>query len=472
MASDAEGLNPPSGSSSENQSSAEGQSQLPLAFDSQKSPEDPKPDSTATTEPLSLEPVSAEPALEHPQPTSSTTPQETVESYAQHSDPYHPYDEYHHSGYHAEHAGIDPGAASSQHSGLVPISSDSGNGGNPTDTGSGSPSDDEEGGPVKGFLDHLEDLRWTLVWSVSTILLCMLACMVGGNFLVKVLTRPIREAMRDSPNRSIATLQFGSNILVKAPIKDIALIHPTFTNVNSSFTNKTATNLILRIVPVPIPGTNNLYTLQLRSEIISHDPIPDSVGLILKNYSPIEGFMVALKLALFGGLILAAPIVIYFIGKFVFPALKIREKKFAMRAILIGSGLFLTGVAFCYFLLMPVAIKMTVQFSTWLGFGADEWRAGDYLSFITLFMLGIGLSFELPVVLLTLVKIGILDHHKLSRFRSYWFITSLVIGAVITPSADPFTMMFVAAPLVVLYEISHWIAWYWDWRDRRIASKK
>ena len=460
MASDDEGMGLPSGPSSESKPIAPGESQLPLSFDSQKNESDPKQDSSTPAEPIA----------EHSQPESESSVQDPVDYHSHHSDPYHPYDEHHHSGYDSGQTGIDPGVAQSHHSTLVPVSGESGSGGSPPDSGSSGSSDDEEGGPIKGFLEHLEDLRWTVVWSVSTILLCMLACMVGGNFLVKVLTHPIRQAMIDSPNRSIATLQFGSNILVKAPIKDIALIHPALTNIQSTYTNKTATNIILHIIPVKIPGTNDLYTLQMRAEITERDPVPASVGLILKNYSPIEGFMVALKLALFGGLIIASPIVIYFVGKFVFPALKVREKKFVRQAIFIGGGLFLTGVAFCYFLLMPVAIKMTVQFSTWLGFGADEWRAADYLSFIMLFMLGIGLSFELPVVLLTLVKIGLLDHHKLARFRSYWFIISLVIGAVITPSADPFTMMFVAAPLVILYEISHWIAWYWEWRDLKRAK--
>lgn len=464
MASDAEGTGLPSGSPSEGKPNESAANQLPLTFDSHKVEPEAKPDSPA--------PIAA--ASESSQPAPEVPAQEPFDYHAHHSDPYHQYDEHHHSAYDSGQTGIDPGVTHSQdynqHSALVPVNAGADGGGSPQDSGSSGKGGDDEGGPVKGFLEHLEDLRWTVVWSVSTILLCMLACMVGGNFLVKVLMHPIRQAMIDSPSRNMATLQFGTNILVKAPIKDIGLIHPGLTNVNSSFTNKT-TNLILHIVVLQIPGTNG-YALQLRPEITSDDPIPPSVRLILKNYSPIEGFMVALKLALFGGLILAAPIVIYFIGKFVFPALKIKEKKFVRRAIFIGGGLFLTGVAFCYFLLMPVAIKMTVQFSEWLGFGADEWRAGDYLSFITLFMLGIGLSFELPVVLLTLVKIGILDHHKLARFRSYWFIISLVIGAVITPSADPFTMMFVAAPLVVLYEISHWIAWYWDWRDRKRAKNK
>ena len=72
--------------------------------------------------------------------------------------------------------------------------------------------------------------------------------------------------------------------------------------------------------------------------------------------------------------------------------------------------MFLLGMAFCYFLMLQVALGATVQFSNWLGFGADEWRAEDYISFVCKFMLGMGLGFEMPVVVLTLVKLGVVDY--------------------------------------------------------------
>jgi len=78
-----------------------------------------------------------------------------------------------------------------------------------------------------------------------------------------------------------------------------------------------------------------------------------------------------------------------------------------------------------------------------------------------------GLAFELPVVILTIVKIGLLDHVKLRKFRSYWIVLSLIISAFITPSGDPFTMVLFAMPLWVLYEISVVVAWYWHRRDTK-----
>jgi sec-independent protein translocase protein TatC len=134
-----------------------------------------------------------------------------------------------------------------------------------------------------------------------------------------------------------------------------------------------------------------------------------------------------------------------------------------------GSFLFFLGVAFCYCIIMQVALLATVQFSSWLGFVADEWRADAYISFVSKFMLGMGISFQLPVVLLTMVKIGLLDYQKLSKFRTYWVVINLVICAFATPSGDPVTMLTMAIPLHILYEISVFIAWLWRRRD--VATK-
>ena len=85
-----------------------------------------------------------------------------------------------------------------------------------------------------------------------------------------------------------------------------------------------------------------------------------------------------------------------------------REQKYVHRGLFFGGGLFPGGRLLCYFLLMPVALSASQMYSNWLGFGATQWRAEDYIGFICKFMLGMGLGFELPVVLLTLVKIGVL----------------------------------------------------------------
>src|SRR5690606_35754987 len=126
---------------------------------------------------------------------------------------------------------------------------------------------------------------------------------------------------------------------------------------------------------------------------------------------------------------------------------------------------------FAYFVIMKITILMTVQFSHWMGMGADEWRADDYVDFVLKMMLAVGLSFQLPVVLLTLVKIGILDYQTLTKNRSYFIVGNMVVCAFVTPSGDPFTMLLLAVPLQVLYEISVFIARVWWRRDQRALAE-
>src|SRR4029077_8412764 len=109
----------------------------------------------------------------------------------------------------------------------------------------------------------------------------------------------------------------------------------------------------------------------------------------------------------------------YFVAQFVFPALRMREKKYIYGGLAVGAGLFMIGVCFCYFVLMPVALAASAQYSEWLRFPAHQWRAEDYIGFVCKFMLGMGIGFELPVVVLTLVKIGVLNYAILASARRY-----------------------------------------------------
>jgi sec-independent protein translocase protein TatC len=314
--------------------------------------------------------------------------------------------------------------------------------------------DEGDGGPVKSFLDHLEDLRWMLVKSVVAIVLGMLVCMVAGNKLVQFLTWPLEHARGVRPIPKEVPLLLGTNVLGRLSAPALA-----------EATGNTNPVTALHLTPVML-GTNVILAVEPDTNIVRFAArnIPT-----LKNYTPLGGIMVALKLAIYGGLILSSPFLFYFIGSFVLPALKVREKKILYRAVAFGSVLFFLGVAFCYFVLAGVALIATVEFSQWLGFGADEWRAEEYISFMCQFMLGMGLGFELPVVILTLVKIGLIGYDGLTKFRRYAIVANLVIAAIATPSADPFTMFLMAIPLHLLYELSVLVAWYWQWRDRKRA---
>ncbi len=213
-----------------------------------------------------------------------------------------------------------------------------------------------------------------------------------------------------------------------------------------------------------IEGTNRVLTWRTLAETESAAEKRLPVEII--NLSPAGSFIVATKAAFYGGLLVASPFIFYFIAQFVFPALKMREKKYVYRGLAFGAGLFTLGVCFCYFVLMPLALMASVQYAEWLGFTANQWRAEDYVAFVCKFMLGMGLGFELPVVVLTLVKIGVLDYRMLAKGRPYVIVVSALLGAILT-TPEVITQILMAVPLYVLYEVCVWVAWYWERRDKK-----
>ncbi len=312
-------------------------------------------------------------------------------------------------------------------------------------------SHEHEGGPTKSFLEHLEDLRWVLMKCAATVAITFMACLLGSPTLVKVMTHPLKKANIHNANSSSAiTFLVGTNRIGTFLID---------TNQPSLF----GTNRFMEMVPMQI-GTNLVFGMKPAAD----QELPPTVGqgVNLVNLGPASAFMLAFQMAIYGGIALASPFLFYFIGQFVFPALKMNEKKYSYLGLGVGILLFITGVCFCYFLLMPVALKAAVQYSEWMGFQAETWRAEEYVGFVSKFLLGMGLGFEMPVVLLVLVKIGILDYAKLAGFRRYMIVINLILGAVLT-TPEVITQILMAVPLQILYEITIWIAWYCERKEKK-----
>jgi sec-independent protein translocase protein TatC len=225
-------------------------------------------------------------------------------------------------------------------------------------------------------------------------------------------------------------------------------------------------------------GTNQHVTVELDPvllggqqlmswRVITNAPeTADNTGPKLVFMDPSEPFMFSIHITFYAGLILASPFVLYFIGQFLMPALKIKEKKYFLRAFVIGVGLFFTGVSFAYFILMPPALKFAQQYSEWMGVATPIWPVPAYMSFMIKFMLGMGLGFELPVVLLALVKIGILDCAKLKAMRRYMIVINLILGALLTTN-EVFTQIAMFVALQILYEVAVFIAWYWERQEKK-----
>ena len=321
---------------------------------------------------------------------------------------------------------------------------------------SSEPPDDDGGGPVKSFLEHLEDFRWVLVKVSVALALAMLICLIGANYVIAIIKWPLTRATVKYPGTNqVVTVNFGTNRLGRFPLSEAQ---------EKSFSLGTNRFVAVTVEPFTL-GTNQILGWHIDPNPVKVDDA-QQMQIELVNLSPAGGFFVAVQVAFYGGLVLSAPFIFYFIIGFVFPALKIREQKYVFRALFIGGGLFLVGVSFCYFVLMPIALAASQKYSNWLGLGASQWRAEDYISFVCRFMLGMGLGFEMPVVILTLVKIGVLSYSTLSKARRYMIVINLILGAVLT-TPEVVTQLLMFVPLQLLYEITVWIAWYWDRQEKK-----
>jgi len=167
--------------------------------------------------------------------------------------------------------------------------------------------------------------------------------------------------------------------------------------------------------------------------------------------SPTTNIVVFTKVALISGVALAMPVLVYQLIGFIAPGLTRREKRY-LYLILPGATLsFVAGIAFAYFVMLPMAIPFLKGF---LGdIVRPNWFVDKYISFITSLLFWIGISFETPLLIFFLAKLGIVTAESLSRYRKYAVLVIAVISAVITPTPDPFNMILVMGPLILLYEI-------------------
>jgi sec-independent protein translocase protein TatC len=166
-----------------------------------------------------------------------------------------------------------------------------------------------------------------------------------------------------------------------------------------------------------------------------------------------EGVGIIIQLCVFGGLALASPFILFFIGQFVAPALTEKEFRAVWPMCFSAMVLFLGGAAFGFFILVPSTLRMAIEINTALGF-AIRWTADSYYSTTLWFVLGVGGSFEFPLVVVTLVWLGIVSTEFLRKYRRHALIAIFVLSAVITPTQDPINMSIFAAPLYLLYEVS------------------
>ncbi|MCE0483276.1 MAG: twin-arginine translocase subunit TatC [Methylacidiphilales bacterium] len=177
----------------------------------------------------------------------------------------------------------------------------------------------------------------------------------------------------------------------------------------------------------------------------------------LFNIGVVDPFSIHMEISLFGGVILSLPLLLYFIGQFLLPALTAREKRFLAPIFLTGAILFIVGVVFCYTIVLKTTLLFFIGYSQYLGF-TTMWTIKGLIDFEVQMLLGFGLAFELPLVILVLNLLGIVSSSQLASKRRHAAFFIFLAACCIIPSTDLFSLSVLAVPMYLLYEACIWVA--------------
>jgi sec-independent protein translocase protein TatC len=189
-----------------------------------------------------------------------------------------------------------------------------------------------------------------------------------------------------------------------------------------------------------------------RFEVIEWLKRPLPPNMTLSYFSLLEPFITSMQVASFFGLVVAAPVVVAQVWGFLAPGLYPEERRYAVPFILLAALAFALGVAFSYYVVLPLTIPVLLSFLGEAAMGLLS--IGRYIGTLIMLMGVFGLMFELPVLAFLLARIGVIRAPLLVSTRRYAIVVLLVLAAAMSPSGDPFNFALVAIPLLVLYEFS------------------
>lgn len=217
------------------------------------------------------------------------------------------------------------------------------------------------------------------------------------------------------------------------------------------------TRLTRSLIAVAIVFLGCYYFKDRLFDIITRpliNALPEKSYLIYTGLT--QAFFTYMKISFFAALILTSPFLFYQIWKFISPALMPREKIYVVPFVLSSTMLFIGGILFGYFVVLPPAFSFFVSFNN--QYLQAMITFNDYLSLFVKFLLGFGLSFQLPILIFFLAKLGIVTDKLLSKNRKYAILMIFVVAAILTPSPDALSQILMAVPLLFLYEVSIFIA--------------
>lgn len=333
----------------------------------------------------------------------------------------------------------------------------------------------EEPGGQMSFLDHLDELRKRLVRSVIIVVLAFLFCYFVSDRIYNFLSIPIRRALSEASRRQLNENGLTGQEKV-LPLSDLKVgdkgrfIFDRPTKVGSTVV--TSGSSVLAEVSYDQENKIGLFTSE--PLITSNAVVPagirlpvqfDGVALGVPNSdermivtTAQEQFTMFITVSLYSAIAISVPFLLWQIWMFISPALYRHERKYVTPFIGLSTVSFVLGAAFAYYILFPPAARYLLE----IGSGEFQLllRASDYLDLITIIMLAMGLIFQMPAITYVLARIGIVSAKMMLNGWKIALIVILIVAAVVSPTNDVPNMMLFAAPMIVLYIVSIFIAWF------------
>lgn len=188
-------------------------------------------------------------------------------------------------------------------------------------------------------------------------------------------------------------------------------------------------------------------------------PVTNLGSISFITTTPMEPMMVKVKVAMIVGVTLALPVIFWQIWSFVLPALKQNERKYLYLIVPCSLILFLAGAALCFYVVLPIGIKFLLFASSGGVASTPFVTKTSYIGFILSFLLTFGLVFQLPIVLLILIRIGLLSPKTLAKKRRWALLIIVILAALFSPTPDIPTQLLMAGPMYLLYEVSIWLGY-------------
>ena len=282
------------------------------------------------------------------------------------------------------------------------------------------------------FLEHLEAFRKMAIRSAIALVLGVVVCLPFADRLIMVLRAPAERYIEKPASE---TLQ-DSTVRLRIPVDSLG--NPKEENGERYY------DVPAKMV-FPTAGK------------------PRSGVIRLQFSEPAAAIKMWLTVSFFGGLLLSLPFLVFFVGSFVLPGVRDAERKVLTRISFFSGGLFVVGIAMGYMVTLPLAMGLMLKIGGQLG-GESIWFYNKYIVFALQLLLGFGLAFQLPVVILILGKMGLVNSRQLREKRRHVIVGLLVLAMILTPP-DVMTQLLMAAPLILLYEFCIWFLHFSGNRD-------